>query len=147
MRPLLIAFALLLSLLATAQESMLWVDPSIEEARPDDLNYLAAIKGRSRSFDVLLHQLGAIATRRQRVTVKGALTKAQVADLLQSVLGADKSYWGQYPTAISVVGDEHRAKISTIYVCGDLCGSGMNYLYTYEGNVWRYLYSFNRWFS
>jgi hypothetical protein len=135
------AFALLLPLVAAAQESLVWVDPAIGQLKPDDLTYLAAIKGRPRTVDVRLHQLGATATARQQVTVIGALTKAQVAALLQSVLGADRAYWQsvlhadkEYPIRIAVGGDEHRAAVLTTY------GKRLNYLYTYERDRWRCLY-------
>jgi hypothetical protein len=44
MRLMLVAFALLLPLLAAAQESVIWVDPSIEQAKPEDLKYLLPSK-------------------------------------------------------------------------------------------------------
>jgi hypothetical protein len=149
MRRVAAAFVLLLPLLtAGAQESVVSVDLYMGLAKPDDVKYLAGIQGAPRALRVRIKQPGTNASKTQRVTVTGLLTKEQVATLLQSMLGTDKSYWSlKRPLGVTVAGDEHRAEVSTSYFCGLLCGSGISYLYTYDQARWRYLYSFDRWIS
>jgi hypothetical protein len=148
MRCIATAFVLLLPLLAAAAEdSVVWVDLYVGTnlAPPDDLKYLAGVKGAARSVHVRLHQSGTNASRNERITVSGALTKAQVTTLLQAVFGSDKKYWSPArPLSISITGDEYRARVSTKCVpCGSECIDEVSYLYTHDEAGWHYLYTFN----
>jgi len=131
-----------------AKESVISVDLYMGVARPEDARYIEDIVGPSRTVSIVIHGIDIHQKKTQRVEMKGPLNTERVSSLLQAVFGSDTSYWMlKHDLRMSVVGDEYRAKVSTSYVCGHLCGGGVSYFYTFDSAHWRYLYSCDRWIS
>jgi len=145
--PLVVLFLLSGQRLA-AEESVILVDPYMGIARPEDIKYIADIRGPTRTVTIMIRRSGANMQKNQRAQLKGPLNIERVSSLLQAIFGSDDSYWALKRTLnISITGDEYRARVDTVDVCGSLCGGGISYFYTFDNTRWRYLYSCDRWVS
>jgi hypothetical protein len=125
----------------------LWAKPAVvlelwvNELLPEDVRHFAAIKGSTKAVTVTIKRPGTTAVKRQRVDIKGDFTVGQISALLQSILGADESYWNaRGPLGVSIVGDSRRTIVNTSWGNVPSGGDGASYVYTLEDGKWRYLY-------
>ncbi len=84
----------------------------------------------------------------QAVAVRGPISKSDVEFLVRAVLGADANY-GQPGTAwaVRIVGDSKYAVIEVSMTCGDLCGRGVSYTYSFGDGKWTHEYTSEQWVS
>jgi hypothetical protein len=123
-----------------------------EYGHRDDQWQFAGIRDTTRDVRVELRQRGTSASRSQLVKVTGALSNVQVTALVQTFIDyAGRDHWRLNTNPLFykayIVGDEHRALIALDYQCGDWCGWGQSWVYTYEQGKWRVLYGLCAWNS
>ncbi|MEO8308694.1 MAG: hypothetical protein ABI616_11720 [Pseudomonadota bacterium] len=113
----------------------------INELLPDDVKHFAAIKGPTKAVTITIKHVGTNAVKRQRVDVKGDFGVTSISALLQTMIGTDVRYWTTSgPLNVGVVGDNHRAIVTTSWGSGTLDAGGASQVYTLEEGKWRYLY-------
>jgi hypothetical protein len=110
--------------------------------------HIAAIDGLDRTLAVVVIGGAQPQSRQQQVMVRGPISAQSVEVIVRSALATEKGYWSSVGVwEVHVIGDAEYASVTIATYCGELCGGGATFTYSFTNGQWTYLYTSNRWIS
>jgi hypothetical protein len=147
-RKILIAAAIIasaVSALTEAEEQVVTIrltpDPHIEA-------HIRNIQGPERVVRISMDRPQDSPSKSQDVSVRGPIADSHVSSLVHSAVAGRQGYWTSNNSwMVSVVGDEQYAIVEVAHFCGELCGGGAKYTYTFKDGRWNFEYTSHQWIS